>query len=190
MKTMTVLLVLNVICVSSALALTLFETATSSETEEIRTITEGFFNKWINEDESSSFKEIFEIFPVADSAKESLAGSVARIKTTLGRINTHDFLGYRFFKNSQRYYALYYISYHELMPVGWEFTYYKSTPEGKWQLNFIRFDSDDIFDFIHFPKLQFDSYKESVRRNPLQSPFPEPAETLENGSAIYEKPAE
>ncbi len=154
---------------SVAHAQTPLSTATTPAVSEVCAIANDFFSKFESLDVQTSMKGLFTIFPLNQQAQDAFVIDVTNLKTKLGTPTGHEFIGYRPLGSTQRYFIVYYFTFHPRMPVAWEFTFYKPDPKTPWQLNFIRFDADDIQEFLEFPKLQFESLR---RQNPSTPPAP------------------
>lgn len=146
------LLVAGVACAQSLP----LETASFTPAEEVKPILEEFFGKLITQDVVTASKNLFAIFPISPQAKDGFANKITTMKGKLGNLTGCEFLGYRRFGLSQRYVVVYYFTFHDLMPVLWEFSFYRPKAGGPWQLNFIRFESDDLMEFLAFPKVQYE----------------------------------
>ncbi|HOT29114.1 MAG TPA: hypothetical protein PLU72_13095 [Candidatus Ozemobacteraceae bacterium] len=140
-------------------AQTPLSTTTTPAVSEICAIAEDFFSKFETLDVQTAMKALFAIFPLNQQAQDAFVIDVTNLKTKLGTPTGHEFIGYRPFGSTQRYFVVYFLTFHPRMPVAWEFTFYKPEPNAPWQLNFIRFDADDIQEFLEFTKLQFESLR-------------------------------
>lgn len=138
------------------------ETGSFAPVEQVKPIIESFFNNLASQDVVTAAKDIFAIFPISQEAKDNFANKITSMKMKLGNVIGNEFVGYRRLGASQRYIIVYWFSFHELMPVLWEFSFYRPKSDGPWQLNFIRFESDDLLEFLSFPKLQYDSFRERL----------------------------
>ncbi|NLI75118.1 MAG: hypothetical protein GX442_01595 [Candidatus Riflebacteria bacterium] len=132
------------------------ETAAFAPADEVKPVLEEFFGNLTTQDVVTASKNLFAIFPISPQGKEGFANKITIMKGKLGNLTGCEFLGYRRFGLSQRYVVVYYFTFHDLMPVLWEFSFYRPKAGGPWQLNFIRFESDDLMEFLAFPKLQFE----------------------------------
>jgi len=141
-------------------------TTTTSAVSEVCAIANDFFSKFETLDVQTSMKGLFTIFPLNQQAQDAFVIDVTNLKTKLGTPTGHEFIGYRPLGSTQRYFVVYFLTFHPRMPVAWEFTFYKPDLKAPWQLNFIRFDADDIQEFLEFTKLQF----ESLRRQNTSAP--------------------
>ncbi len=133
--------------------------ATSPAVAEILVIADDFFEKLEKTDTYSAMKRLFEIFPLKTESQEAFVSDVTNLKTKLGSPTGHEFIGYRPVGSTERYYVTYFMTFHPRMPVAWELTFYRPIPNAPWQLNFIRFDADDIPEFLQFTKLQFEALR-------------------------------
>lgn len=158
-------------------AQTPLSTASTPAVSEVCAIAEDFFSKFETLDVQSAMKGLFTIFPLNQQAQDAFVIDVTNLKTKLGTPTGHEFVGYRPLGSTQRYFVVYYFTFHPRMPVAWEFTFYKPQPNAPWQLNFIRFDADDIQEFLEFTKLQFESLRRQ-NSTATAAPGPLPAQHL------------
>lgn len=126
---------------------------------EVLAIADGFFDKFEKLDVQTAMKHLFEIFPLKPDAQNAFVRDVANLKTKLGIPTGHEFIGYRPIGATQRYFVMYFMTFHPRMPVAWELTFYRPDLNGPWQLNYIRFDADDIHEFLEFTRLQFEALR-------------------------------
>lgn len=133
--------------------------ATTPAVNEALAIADDFFGKFEKLDVQTAMKQLFAIFPLKDEAQNGFIGDVTNLKTKLGTPTGHEFIGYRPVGATQRYFVMYFMTFHPRMPVAWELTFYRPDPNAPWQLNFIRFDADDIQEFLEFTKLQFEALR-------------------------------
>lgn len=178
MKCIHLLVVIALLSASSCVhAQTPLSTNTTPALSEVCAISEEFFSKFETLDVQTAMNGLFAIFPLNQQAQEAFVIDVTNLKTKLGTPTGHEFIGYRPLGSTQRYFVVYFLTFHPRMPVAWEFTFYKPDPKAPWQLNFIRFDADDIQEFLEFTKLQFESLR---RQNTSTSAAPDtlPAEHL------------
>jgi len=122
-------------------------------------VIESFMSNLEKDTALAGLEKLFEVFHIGQSAKDAFAADLGNLKVKLGIPTGHSFIGFKSFGKSDHYYILYFFSYYNRMPVAWEFTFYRPVTGGAWQLNYIRFESDDIADFLSFPKLQFEAYR-------------------------------
>ncbi len=132
------------------------ETAAFAPVDEVKPIIEEFFGNLTTQDVITASKNLFAIFPISPQGKEGFANKITALKGKLGNLTGFEFLGYRRIGLSLRYIVVYYFTFHDLMPILWEFSFYRPKAGGPWQLNFIRFESDDLMEFLAFPKMQFE----------------------------------
>ncbi|MBF0407017.1 MAG: hypothetical protein HQM10_06675 [Candidatus Riflebacteria bacterium] len=138
------------------------QTDKSSTVEELVVIVDSFLNPLEKSDATGSLKILFDILPVGSETQENIKLDIQVLTEKLGFPLSHEFVGYRTLGNCQRYILIYFLSYHEKMPVAWEFTFYRPVAGGKWQMNLFRFNSDEIFEFISIPKIHFESIINSL----------------------------
>jgi hypothetical protein len=141
---------------------------------EPRQLAESFFSAWPTVDTETAIKTLFAVFPIGDAGKAQVINDITRAKLAMGEPNGFCCVGYRAPTGSERLVWLYFLSYHHLMPLAWEFTFYRPRPEGPWQLNLIRFESDEVHDFLTLPKLVFDWYRTQSRTGDGALPHPTP----------------
>lgn len=158
-------------------AQTPLSTTATPAVNEVLAIAENFFSKFETLDVQTAMKGLFTIFPLNQQAQDAFVIDVTNLKTKLGTPTGHEFIGYRPLGSTQRYFVVYFLTFHPRMPVAWEFTFYKPDPKAPWQLNFIRFDADDIQEFLEFTKLQFESLRRENASTP-SVPGPLPTEHL------------
>lgn len=106
------------------------------------------------------FAPVGKMFPVAAERQATL---LTRLEEAMARLQTPDgfsFLGYRTLGEAGRLARLYYVTWHPLMPLAWEFVVYRGRSDGPWQLNFLRFESDAIDEFVALPPLAFERLRE------------------------------
>lgn len=132
-----------------------------SKIKELIPILDNFFNLLAKKDAYSATKDLFKIFPISQDAKDDFVNKITFAKTKLGNITGHEFVGYKKIGLATKLYIIYWFSYHELMPILWEFTFYKPNNDS-WQLNYIRFESDDIMDFLTLPRLMFEKLRSEL----------------------------
>ncbi|RCK80490.1 MAG: hypothetical protein OZSIB_3236 [Candidatus Ozemobacter sibiricus] len=142
------------------------ETVPFAPVDQVKPILETFFANLATQDVVSAARDLFAIFPISQEAKDSFANKITAMKGKLGNLSGSEFIGFRRFGVSQRYVIVYWFSFHDLMPVLWEFSFYRPKPDGPWQLNFIRFESDDLLEFMAFPKLQYDTLRMQLEGPP------------------------
>lgn len=127
--------------------------------KEVLAIANDFFGKLETADTQTAMKRLFEIFPLKVEAQDAFISDVTNLKTKLGTPASHEFVGHRPVARTDRYFVTYFMTFHPRMPVAWELTFYRATSDGPWQLNYIRFDADDIPEFLQFTKLQFEALR-------------------------------
>jgi|GEM_PF-2034167 len=136
--------------------------ASSPAMTEILAIADDFFERLEKTDTYSAMKRLFEIFPLKTESQEAFVSDVTNLKTKLGSPTGHEFIGFRPVGATERYFVTYFMTFHPRMPVAWELTFYRPAPNAAWQLNFIRFDADDIPEFLQFTKLQFETLRRQI----------------------------
>src|SRR5258708_1683649 len=67
--------------------------------------------------------------------------------TPYGKLSGYDLINEAYLPNSNRYFRLVYISYHEAAPLIWEFRYYVK-PDGKVALNYIVWSEKNPFEYM------------------------------------------
>lgn len=178
MKYIHALVVFVLLCATPCLfAQTPLSCTTTPAVSEVLAIAEDFFGKFEKLDVQTAMKGLFAIFPLNQQAQDSFVIDVTNLKTKLGTPTGHEFIGYRPLGSTQRYFVMYFLTFHPRMPVAWEFTFYRPDAKAPWQINFIRFDADDIQEFLEFTKLQFESLRRQNSSSP-STPGALPAEHL------------
>ncbi|MBF0546488.1 MAG: hypothetical protein HQM08_18725 [Candidatus Riflebacteria bacterium] len=133
---------------------------------EVVALVDSFFGPLEKSNATDSLKILFDILPVGNDTQESIKQDVQILTDKLGYPSSHEFIGYKGLGNCQRYLLVYFLSYHDKMPVAWEFTFYRPKADGKWQMNLFRFNSDEIFEFFGIPKIQFESILHTLTQTP------------------------
>ena len=133
------------------------------EMKEIIDVSKNFFTTIIEKSTDEATIPLFAIFPISDKSKEKLQEDIRDLKNKVGPMHEVEYIGYRTIGKLKRYFTLYFISYHVILPIAWELTFYKPTPKGKWQLNYIRFNSDNIYEFIKYPLLKLNLMQKQLR---------------------------
>lgn len=132
------------------------------EMKEIIDISKNFFTTLIKKNVDKATKPLFAIFPISDKSKNKLKNDIKGMSNKVGPMLEAEYIGYRTIGKLKRYFKLYFISYHPILPIAWELTFYKPAPKGKWQLNYIRFNSDNIYEFIKYPLLKMSSMQKQL----------------------------
>ena len=154
------------------------ETKPTPQIKELQGVITTLFAPLIKQDSETFLKKLFEIFPIGERAR---AGFGDDLKTLGGRLSFPaevEFVGYRTVGNSERYFVVYYLSMHPEMPVGWELTFYQPQAGKIWQLNFLRYHSDDLYEFMQLPKMQFEALQKQL--NDEGNRLPPPLNGLQN----------
>ncbi|HOY65420.1 MAG TPA: hypothetical protein PLP29_00945 [Candidatus Ozemobacteraceae bacterium] len=155
---------------------------------EVLAIANDFFDKLEKSDTQTAMKRLFEIFPLKVEAQDAFISDVTNLKTKLGTPAGHEFVGHRPVARTDRYFVTHFLTFHPRMPVAWELTFYRAASDGPWQLNYIRFDADDIPEFLQFTKLQFEALRSRATGVPT-TPQIAPDDHLSPPPAPVEPPA-
>jgi hypothetical protein len=73
--------------------------------------------------------------------------------TPYGKLSGYDLIDEAYLPNSNRYFRLTYISYHEAPPLIWEFRFYVK-PDGKVALNYIVWSEKNPFEYLSNPEMR------------------------------------
>ena len=73
--------------------------------------------------------------------------------TPYGKLSGYDLIDEAYLPNSNRYFRLTYISYHEAAPLIWEFRFYVK-PDGKPALNYIVWSEKNPFEYMSAPEMR------------------------------------
>ena len=76
--------------------------------------------------------------------------------TPYGKLSGYDLIDEAYLPNSNRYFRLVYISYHEGAPLLWEFRFYVK-PDGKIALNYIVWSEKNPFEYMSNAEMTFPS---------------------------------
>lgn len=134
------------------------QTEPGGAVKEILPLTDDFFGKLEGKDASSALQLLFSIFPINEAAQGNFRSDIQLLSDRLGYPGAHEFIGFRQLGASERFFLLYFLSHHDKMPVAWEFTFYRPKTSNKWQVNYLRYNSDEIFEFFAYPKIHFESF--------------------------------
>ena len=104
------------------------ETQADAKVADVVKLVEGFFAKLQTEDVTTALKPVFQIFPIREEAQNGFINDVTRMKLRLGNVSGSEFLGFRRFGRSDRYFLVYFFTFHDRMPVAWEFTFFQPKP--------------------------------------------------------------
>ncbi len=171
----TIALSILVFCLAtSSQAQTPIQTEPDNQVKELIRIVDGLFTEFEGPREELFLKKLFQLFPLNETAQLGFMGDVVNLKQRLGTPVGHEFIGFRKVGASKMYYLLYFFTLHQVMPVAWEFTFYRPKAETPWQINFIRLQSDDIWEFLTQTTHQFEAFKNlgkgAIRNPSLVSP--------------------
>ncbi|MBF0500618.1 MAG: hypothetical protein HQM09_10840 [Candidatus Riflebacteria bacterium] len=131
-------------------------TETTPAVKEILPIVDDFFGKLEAKNATDSLKQLFDIFPIEERSQKNFRSDIQVLSEKLGYPTGHEFIGFRPIGKCERYFLVYLLTHHDKMPVAWEFTFYRPVAGGKWQVNYLRYNSDEIFEFFAYPKLRFE----------------------------------
>ncbi|MFZ2960125.1 MAG: hypothetical protein WA705_24860 [Candidatus Ozemobacteraceae bacterium] len=143
-------------CSMSSAAEELLQTEPPAAVKEIIPIVDDFFGKLQGKNATDSLKLLFAIFPIEERSQKNFRSDIQLLTDRLGFPSGHEFVGFRSIGKSDRFFLVYFMTHHDKMPVAWEFTFYRPTAEGKWQINYLRYNSDEVFEFLAYPKLRFE----------------------------------
>lgn len=138
------------------------QTEPSTAVKEILPLTDDFFGKLLAKDASGALQLLFSIFPIDERAQGNFRSDIQLLSERLGFPGAHEFIGFRQLGGSERFFLMYFLSHHDKMPVAWEFTFYRPKISNKWQVNYLRYNSDEIFEFFAYPKMHFESFLKGV----------------------------
>lgn len=141
-----------------------FHTDKLSEMKEILNISKDFFTSLVKASVDDATQPLFKIFPISDASKNKLKKDIKGLKDTIGPMIDAEYIGYRTIGSLRRFFTLYFISYHGIMPLTWELTFYQPISNAEWQLNFIRFNSDHMYEFLKYPMLRLNQIQKDIRR--------------------------
>ena len=144
------------------------ETTPTPQVREIQTIVNELFAPLVKKDTEGFLKKLFAVFPIGDRARLSFSEDIKTLTSKLNFPLDFEFVGYRSSGKSERFLLVYYLSIHPDMPVGWEFTFYRPVADGPWQMNFLRYHSDELFEFLHYPKMPFEVMQRQLREGQPQ----------------------
>ncbi|HNV72732.1 MAG TPA: hypothetical protein PKO06_23685 [Candidatus Ozemobacteraceae bacterium] len=147
------------------------ETTPNPQVREIQTVVNEIFPLLIKKDSEGFLKKLFEVFPIGEQARISFSNDVKHLIARLQSPLDFEFVGYRMSGQSVRFIQVYYLTIHPTMPLGWEFTFYRPVADGPWQMNFLRYHSDELYEFLNYPKLAFEVMQKTLREE-LQGPRP------------------
>lgn len=134
------------------------------EMKDILNISKEFFTLIVKKSVDEATQPLFKIFPISDKSKNKLTKDIKGLTTTIGPMIQAEYIGYRTIGSLKRFFTLYFISYHGIMPLAWELTFYQPIANSKWQLNFIRFNSDHMYEFLKYPMLRLNQIQKNIKR--------------------------
>ena len=127
-------------------------------------ISKKFFSGLILKNVDTATKPLFKIFPISVKSKNHLKNDIKNLESKVGPMLEAEYIGYRTIGKMKRYFNLYFITYHAVMPIVWELTFYQPMANGKWQLNFIRFNSDNPYEFLKYPQLKLNLIQKLLKK--------------------------
>ncbi len=139
------------------------ETTPNAQVREIQTVVNEIFPPLIKKDAEGFLQKLFAVFPIGEQARRSFSEDVKHLIQRMGFPLDFEFVGYRSSGQSTRFIQVYYLSIHPTMPLGWEFTFYRPIADGPWQMNFLRYHSDELYEFLNYPKLPFEVMQKQLR---------------------------